>query len=364
MNSVHFDLERLKAIPFSRVAERLSSIRKSGKHYVTTCPWHQDEHPSLTLYETNGENHCHCFSCGNGGSTIDYVMQRQGLSFTDACELLSGMFGIPAQEGRAQTWNTAINRKGKSPECLSDTKAKPVTQTPEKPVSYIPMDYVNSLVSSENSFCRCLKHLFDAYHVEYLTEQYRLGVYELSDHDDYTIFPSIDAQGRVHNLKVQHYETDPGSPQFFKSDKRHIFWLGPQLARQGVVPQDAVFDNDCLFGAHLLQERPAAMVMLVESPKNAIVGAAACPQHVWVATGNKTALNRKTLLPLSGRQVLVYPDRDAIGEWCQKLSDMNDLAHFQVSDFCEHHAPAEALKFDIADHIISQHINAMSRAGL
>jgi len=361
MNRRHFDLERLKAIPFSQLAERLSGIRKSGRHYVTTCPWHQDEHPSLTLYETDGENHCHCFSCGSGGSTIDYVMQRQGLSFTDACELLSGMFGIPAQEDGPRT---AAGRRRPSLPCHSGSRPKPASpQAAGTPFSYIPAEYVDRLVSSENSFCKCLKQLFDPHLVEYLTEQYRLGVYELPEHADCTVFPSIDTQGRVHNLKVQHYDTDPRSEHFFKSDKRHIFWLGAQLARQGVVPQDAVFDNNCLFGAHLLHGRPAAMVMLVESPKNAVVGAAACPQHVWVATGSKTMLNRETLMPLTGRQVFAYPDRDAIGLWRQTLSGMKDLALFQVSDFCEQFAPAEDLKFDVADHIISQRIGTMHGAG-
>lgn len=77
-----------------------------------------------------------------------------------------------------------------------------------------------------------------------------------------------------------------------------------------------------------------------------------CPQYLWLATGNKEALNSKTLAPLKGRNVTVFPDRDAIMEWRKALEGMPDAAAFQISDFCEVVAPPGMLKYDIADFII------------
>ena len=54
---------------------------------------------------------------------------------------------------------------------------------------------------------------------------------------------------------------------------------------------------------------------LVESPKNALIGAAVQPKYVWVATGNKAMLKRSVMEVLRGRQVMVFPDRDAISGW-------------------------------------------------
>ena len=67
-----FDLSKLREIPISKVVERWDGkLIRSGSHWVTNCVWHEDEHPSMTLYEVNGENRCHCFACGRGGSAID-----------------------------------------------------------------------------------------------------------------------------------------------------------------------------------------------------------------------------------------------------------------------------------------------------
>ena len=97
MNSQHehFDTDRINAISITEVARRLGcQLQRSGTVTKTTCPWHEDERPSLTFYERTGENHCHCFACGKGGSVIDFVMQHESWSFQEACQWLSNEFGI------------------------------------------------------------------------------------------------------------------------------------------------------------------------------------------------------------------------------------------------------------------------------
>ena len=177
----------------------------------------------------------------------------------------------------------------------------------------------------------------------------------MNERDDCTVFPSIDIHGRVCNLKVQHYETDPSSPRFAHSDKGSCYWLGSVWARQGRLPKDAQFQSKCLFGEHLLARYPESIVVLVESPKNALFGALAFPLWTWVATGNKGMLRREVLQPLQGRDVIVIPDRDAIAEWSAAIARMADLANFTVFDICRQKAPEGNLKFDIADYIQQQH---------
>ena len=83
MSCVHelFDTARLNAISITEVARRLGEVRRAGSVYKTYCPWHEDRHPSLTLYERTNENRCHCFACGRGGSVIDFVMQHESWTF-------------------------------------------------------------------------------------------------------------------------------------------------------------------------------------------------------------------------------------------------------------------------------------------
>ena len=337
----HFDLDRLKAISITEVARRLGcQLHRAGTVSKTICPWHEDSRPSLTLYERTNENHCHCFACGKGGSVIDFVMQSESWSFQEACQWLSNEFGI----------------------CTTPTggylkpKPQPAAKPAEADYTYIPMPMVDELVSPENSLCQCLMRISSQPEaVKWVTEEYRIGSYSMNGHDNYTVFPSISKQGRVCNLKVQHYETDPLSPRFAHSTPGSCFWLGSIWVREGRLPKDARFRSTCLFGEHLLNRYPDSIAILVESPKNAIFGALAFPRWTWVATGNKGMLRREVLQPLQGRNVIVIPDRDAIGEWSAAIAGMADLANFTVVDICEHKAPEGELKFDIADYLQNEY---------
>ena len=339
MNSQHehFDTQRLNAISITEVARRLGdNLKRTGTLYKTLCPWHDDKTPSLTLYERTNENHCHCFSCGKGGSVIDYVMQHEGWSFIETCQWLAREFGISTTQNYCKPIYP---------------KPKPVVHPQEPTYTYIPMEMVDRLVSVDSSLGRCLMQMFLPAAVEWITEEYSLGCYSMNGLDDYTVFPNIDLHGRVCNLKVQHYDTDPESERFGHSDKGSCYWLGAIWVREGKFPQDAVFRSSCLFGEHLLSRYPDSKVVLVESPKNAIFGALVYPQLTWVATGNKNALKRQVLQPLKGRDVIVVPDGDAVEEWTESINSMADLANFTVSDFCRQQAPEGQPKYDIADYI-------------
>ena len=336
----HYDKERLNAISISEVARRLGdTVRKVGVNHVTNCPWHNDEHPSLSLVEGKGKNYCHCFACDKGGDVISFTMQHVGWTFQEACQWLSNTFGIATTPTGGY---------------VPQPKPRPVSKPAEPTYSYIPTDMLDALVTVENSLCQCLMRMFQPEAVEWLVEEYRLGCYSLNGLDDYTVFPSIDSHGRVCNLKVQHYDTEPFTPRFAHSDKT-AYWLAKIWVKEGRLPADAEFRSDCLFGEHLLTRYPNSMVALVESPKNALFGALECPWLTWVATGNKGNLKRHGLLPLQGRDVIVIPDRDAVDEWRMKIEGMADLANFTVSDFCKRVASESQPKFDIADYIAQKH---------
>ena len=336
-----FNTDRIRNISISEVARRLGNkVRKAGVNHVTLCPWHDDHHPSLSLVEGSGKNYCHCFSCNKGGDVISFTMQHEGWSFQEACLWLSNEFGI----------STTQSHQNFTPR----PKSKPVVKPVDPTYTYIPMAMVEELVSKENSLCHCLMQMFQHQAVEWLTEEYRIGCYSMNGIDDYTVFPNIDMQGRVCNLKVQHYETDTDSPSFAHSDQG-AYWLGSMWAKEGKLPRDAVFQSECLFGEHLLTRYPDCLVVLVESPKNALFGALEFPRLLWVAAGNKCMLKREVLQPLKGRDVIVIPDCDAVNEWSDIISTMADLANFTVSDFCQRMAPENQPKFDIADYIAQQH---------
>lgn len=90
-------LNRLKSdISLVRLIESSGyQLKAEGKDKVMCCPFHDDDTPSLKV--SVSKNVFNCFGCGQSGTTIDWVMQTQGVSFRHACEIL--MDGVGLESG-------------------------------------------------------------------------------------------------------------------------------------------------------------------------------------------------------------------------------------------------------------------------
>jgi len=95
--------------------------------------------------------------------------------------------------------------------------------------------------------------------------------------------------------------------------------------------------------------------VLVESPKNAIIGTLAFTNLVWIAVGNKNNLTPERLECLRNRKVIVIPDSDALDDWKAKIDKCKDIATFTFSSFCQTQLLECGKKGDVADWII-EHI--------
>ena len=82
------EIERLKSeVSLVRLVESQGyQPKKQGKDYILSCPFHDEDTPSLVI--TPDKNLYHCFGCGAAGSVIDWTMKTQGVSFRHAVELL------------------------------------------------------------------------------------------------------------------------------------------------------------------------------------------------------------------------------------------------------------------------------------
>ena len=57
-------------------------FQRRGSNLFALCPFHSERTPSFTV--TPGKNVYYCQSCHKGGDAIRFVMEREGLSFSDA----------------------------------------------------------------------------------------------------------------------------------------------------------------------------------------------------------------------------------------------------------------------------------------
>ena len=125
-------------------------------------------------------------------------------------------------------------------------------------------------------------------------------------------------------------------------------WVHSLLQKQQRLPPDWSL-RQCLFGEHLLGQRPADTVCLVESEKTALIAALFYPQHLWLATGGCGQLSADKLTPLRGRQVKIWPDSGAYEKWRAKLEPTVGVAYTLVSDL-ERYPP----NTDLADLILGE----------
>jgi putative DNA primase/helicase len=79
-----------------------------------------------------------------------------------------------------------------------------------------------------------------------------------------------------------------------------------------------------LFNLAALKQNPNASVVLVEGEKAAVAAQALFPQHVVVTTMHGAESPHLTnLTPVSGREVLIWPDHDQVGwEYAAKVAEM------------------------------------------
>jgi DNA primase len=74
------------------VGEYLQLKPAGGGHLKGLCPFHDERTPSFNV--TPGKELYHCFSCGEGGDVIKFVMKMESLSFGEAIERLAARAGV------------------------------------------------------------------------------------------------------------------------------------------------------------------------------------------------------------------------------------------------------------------------------
>ena len=81
-------------------------LHKAGKGYKALCPFHVEKTPSF--YVMPDRQFYHCFGCGKGGDVISFVMDMEGLQFSEAVELLAKRAGIKIKGAPAKSGHESL----------------------------------------------------------------------------------------------------------------------------------------------------------------------------------------------------------------------------------------------------------------
>jgi len=78
------DIDRARRVPISTL-HNFEKVHKTRTGFTALCPLHKDKNPSFSCRN----NKWICFSCLKKGSgAIDFLMERDGLNFSDAVKTL------------------------------------------------------------------------------------------------------------------------------------------------------------------------------------------------------------------------------------------------------------------------------------
>lgn len=86
----------LDASDIVEVVSDFVSLKRRGANWVGLCPFHSDRSPSFYVSKSKGL--CKCFSCGEGGSAVNFIMKHEQLSYIEALKYLARKYNIEVEE--------------------------------------------------------------------------------------------------------------------------------------------------------------------------------------------------------------------------------------------------------------------------
>jgi DNA primase len=79
----------------AEVVGQYTDLKQAGGQMMGLCPFHEERSPSFSV-EPHDKLY-HCFGCGEAGDIFKFVMEKEGLGFTEAVEALADRYGVELQ---------------------------------------------------------------------------------------------------------------------------------------------------------------------------------------------------------------------------------------------------------------------------
>ncbi len=319
------------------------TLRKAGVNLTGLCPFHDDRtdgnfivRPS-SIPEARHGNTYRCFVCDHKGGPVQFLMEHERLSFPDAIRWLGKKYNEPVDDIP-----------------LNYTQQPPRPKPAPLPVLEIPRPYVGRTmqIADEQTiiFIEWFKQLpWDEEQRARLQQtlwMYCVGGWK----DGRVVFWQIDHNGIPRAAKLMKYLSDG-----HRDKQAHPGWIYNQDGCRQQLEPDKHEIIKPLFGSHLMNRYPKAVINIVESEKTALVMAnyyGDFDSQIWMACGGLKFLQLDSLQPLidQGRTIWLWPDKDGRDDWqevCDKLGYDKCRVYTHFFDTCWREEDGD--KADVAD---------------
>ena len=86
----------LDTAEITEVVGEFVTLRRRGTNLLGLCPFHNEKTPSFNVSPSKGIYKC--FGCGKGGSSVNFIMEHEHLSFVESLRWLAKKYNIEFQE--------------------------------------------------------------------------------------------------------------------------------------------------------------------------------------------------------------------------------------------------------------------------
>ncbi len=293
-----------------------------------------------------GDKHSFAYYVGDDGSILNKAVGR--CNHESSC----GYHYTPKQYFTDNPDESSVQMFKCSKREHVNTLNKREHSHPKKPLCTIPFEFVERSASYKSQFVYFLCGLFDKEKLESPTIERLMSDYALgATKDGCIIFWQIDINGKVRDGKIMRYDGETGK-RIDVFPNTPVYWVSKKMKKEKMLPEDWE-KTQCLFGEHLLHfsSNKNKVVALVESEKNALIGAAIYPDYIWVSCGTCNGFKEDMLQVLKGRTVIAFPDTGMFDKWKEKAKQFS-FAKIFVSDVLE--GKGLPPNYDIADWIIEE----------
>lgn len=103
------------------------TLKKRGVNMIGLCPFHNEKTPSFIVSPAKGI--FKCFGCGKGGNSVNFIMEHEQISYTEALKYLARKYHIDIQERELTPEEMAVRNDRESMFLVNDFAQKFFTST-------------------------------------------------------------------------------------------------------------------------------------------------------------------------------------------------------------------------------------------